>query len=52
MKTRIDWYDPHTMRHEKKVHSRTMPLTSWMVVPVMLSLSQNQWMFRKGEESS
>ena len=29
-----------------------MPLISWRVEPVSESLSQNQWMFRKGEESS
>lgn len=29
-----------------------MPLMSCKVEPVRESLSQNQWMFRKGEESS
>jgi hypothetical protein len=43
---------PQQRRQEKKVARRKMPLTSWRLEPVRLSLSKNQWKLRKGEESS
>jgi len=43
---------PQQRRQPKKVARRTMPLSSWVVEPVRESLSQNQCMLRKGEESS
>ena len=48
----MDWYVPQNRRQDMNVKRRKIPLMSWRVEPVRLSLSQNQWMFKKGEESS
>lgn len=50
--TSEDCQVPQTSRQEKKATSRTMPLYHWALLPVMLSLSRNQWMLRNGLESS
>jgi hypothetical protein len=47
-----DWYVPQTILQKKNETRSTMPLYSCSLEPVSLSLSQNQWIFRNGVESS
>lgn len=46
------WYVPQISLLPAKVVTSMMPFMSWVVEPVMWSLSRNQWMLRKGVESS
>lgn len=50
--TQADCQVPQTRRQQKKTNSRAMPLYHCARLPVMLTLSRNQWMFRNGLESS
>jgi hypothetical protein len=47
-----DWYVPQTILQKKNETSSKMPLYNCSLEPVSFSLSQNQWMFRNGVESS
>lgn len=51
-KTQYELYVPQTRRHEKNVAIKAMPLYNWSLEPVRPSLSQNQCMLRKGDDSS